>query len=127
MTKQVKIYAGSDTYEKWQQICERFSSNTAAFAVVVENYSNQINQEENKMATGNFNQIAQEIVDGALAHGVSTAEFIENCGGIEAAIDEIVRWYTEDEGQDAEFEDVYGESLDPRSPGFRRYIEAGLS
>jgi hypothetical protein len=39
-TKQVKIYAGSNTYEKWQQICERFSSNTAAFAVVVENYFN---------------------------------------------------------------------------------------
>ena len=42
MTKQVKIYAGSDTYEKWQQICERFSSTTAAFAVVVENYFNQM-------------------------------------------------------------------------------------
>ena len=45
MTKQVKIYAGSDTYEKWQQICERFSSNTAAFAVVVENYFNQIQED----------------------------------------------------------------------------------
>ena len=42
MTKQVKIYAGSDTYEKWQQICEQFSSTTAAFAVVVENYFNQM-------------------------------------------------------------------------------------
>jgi len=46
MTKQIKVYAGSDTYEKWQQTCERFSSNTAAFAVVVENYYNQIKQED---------------------------------------------------------------------------------
>ena len=45
MTKQIKIYAGSDTYEKWQQICNRFSSNTAAFAVVVENYFNQIQED----------------------------------------------------------------------------------
>ena len=42
MTKQVKVYAGSDTYEKWQQICNRFSNNTAAFAAVVENYFYQI-------------------------------------------------------------------------------------
>ena len=42
MTKQVKIYAGDGTLEKWQQICERFSSTTAAFAVVVENYFNQM-------------------------------------------------------------------------------------
>ena len=49
MTKQVKIYAGDDTLEKWQQICERFSSTTAAFAVVVENYFNQFNQMEVKV------------------------------------------------------------------------------
>ena len=43
--KQVKIYAGSDTYEKWRAICHGFSSNTAAFAVVVENYFNQIQED----------------------------------------------------------------------------------
>lgn len=44
-TRQIKIYAGSDTYEKWQQICARFSSNTAAFAVMVENYYNQTQED----------------------------------------------------------------------------------
>lgn len=126
MTKQVKVYAGDDTLEKWQKICHGFSSNTAAFAAVVENYSNQINQEANEMGTGNLNQIAQEIVDGALAHGTSTAEFIENCGDLDAAVDEIVRFYTEDEGRDAEFENVYGEPMSANSAEFRRYVETGL-
>lgn len=40
--KQVKIYAGQDTYTKWKQICRRFSSNTAAFAAMVENYHQEV-------------------------------------------------------------------------------------
>jgi hypothetical protein len=62
MAKQIKVYAGGDTLKKWQKICQGFSSNTAAFAVVVENYSK---------------------------------EFIENCGDIDAAVDEIVPRYVE--------------------------------
>ena len=77
------------------------------------------------METGNFNQIAQEIVDGALAHGTSTEEFIENCGGLDAATDEIIRWYKD---QDAfEFENVYGEPMAVNSVEFRRYVESGLA
>lgn len=37
-SKQVKIYAGPDTHAKWTQICTGFSSNSAAFAALVENY-----------------------------------------------------------------------------------------
>ena len=77
------------------------------------------------MATGNFYQIASEIVDGALAHGVSTAEFIEACGGLDEAISEIVRFYKGD-GKNAVFENVYGEPMDANSDEFRRYVEAGL-
>jgi len=44
MTKQIKVYAGDDTLQKWQHICQRFTNNSAAFAAVVESYFNQ-NQE----------------------------------------------------------------------------------
>ena len=79
------------------------------------------------MKNGNCSQIAEEIVDGALAHGVSTDEFIENCGGLEAATDEIVRWYKAEEGQEAEFKNVYGEPMAADSAEFRRYVESGLA
>lgn len=79
------------------------------------------------MTTGNFTQIANEIVDSALAHGTSTEEFIENCGDFDAAVDEIISWYTDGGGCDAEFENVYGEPMSADSIEFRSYVEAGLS
>jgi hypothetical protein len=35
---QVKIYVGNDTKTKWDEICEGYTSNTAAFVALVENY-----------------------------------------------------------------------------------------
>lgn len=35
---QIKVYAGADTTAKWERICEGFTSNTAAFAVIVDRY-----------------------------------------------------------------------------------------
>jgi len=76
---------------------------------------------------GNFSQIAHEIVDQALAPGISTEEFVENCGSVNAAVDQIVLWYTtEGEGRDAHFVDVYGDQMDANSTQFRDYVEAGL-
>jgi hypothetical protein len=38
---QIKIYAGTNTKRKWDEICDGFTSNTAAFAVLVESYYQQ--------------------------------------------------------------------------------------
>lgn len=83
MTKQVKIYAGSDTYEKWQQICDRFSSNTAAFAVVVENYFNQI--QEDTMNTVTLSK--GDLVDWITGMGVEDVD--------EATVESEITRYTE--------------------------------
>ena len=73
----------------------------------------------------NFGQIAQEIVNGAIT--TSTAEFVELCGGdIEAAVDEIVRWYTADEGWEAAFTNVYGEPMHANGEEFRCYVEFAI-
>ena len=73
----------------------------------------------------NFREIAQEIVNGALT--TSTAEFVELCGGdIEAATNEIVRWYTADEGGEATFTNVYGEPMRANGEEFRRYVEYAI-
>ncbi len=39
---QVKVYTGEETLAKWNQICGGFTSNTAAFAVIVEVYHAQM-------------------------------------------------------------------------------------
>jgi hypothetical protein len=67
MAQQVKIYAGSDTKRKWEKICKGFSSNTAAFAVIVENYFNQIT--EGVMATQTVFARGSEWSDTALYDG----------------------------------------------------------
>jgi len=77
------------------------------------------------MATSNFGQIAREIVASALA--TSTAEFVKSCGGdLEAATNEIVRWYTADEGGEAAFTNVYGEPMRANGEEFRRYVTYAL-
>lgn len=40
---QIKVYAGSETVRKWNEICQRFTGNTAAFAVMVERFHAQMN------------------------------------------------------------------------------------
>ena len=87
MTKQIKIYAGSDTYEKWQQICERFSSNTAAFAVVVENYFNQI--QEDTMNTVTVTLYHEDMVNFITGGGQQT---VEEVGGEDVIEQEIERY-----------------------------------
>ena len=72
----------------------------------------------------NFREIAQEIVNGAIT--TSTAEFVENCGDVKAAVDEIVRWYTADEGGEAAFTNVYGEPMRANGEEFRRYVEYAI-
>lgn len=89
MTKQVKIYAGSDTYEKWQQICNRFSSNTAAFAVVVENYFGQI--QEDTMNTVTVTLCHEDMVNFVTGNGQQT---VEDVGG-EAVIEQEIKRYTQ--------------------------------
>lgn len=86
MTRQVKVYAGSDTYEKWQQICKRFSSNTAAFAVVVENYFSQTKQEDT-MNTVTLSH--EDMVNFITGNGQQT---VEEVGG-EAVIEQEIERY----------------------------------
>lgn len=90
MTKQVKIYAGLDTYEKWQQICERFSSNTAAFAVVVENYFNQFKQEDT-MNTVVVTLSHEDMINFVTGNGQQT---VEEIGG-EAVIEQEIERYAQ--------------------------------
>lgn len=89
MTKQVKIYAGSDTYEKWQQICSRFSSNTAAFAVVVENYFNQT--QEDTMNTVTVTLCHEDMVNFVTGNGQQS---VEDVGG-EAVIEQEIDRYAQ--------------------------------
>lgn len=89
MTKQVKVYAGSDTHEKWQQICNRFSSNTAAFAVVVENYFSQI--QEDTMNTVTVTLCHEDMVNFVTGNGQQT---VEDVGG-EAVLEQEIERYTQ--------------------------------
>lgn len=80
MSRQVKIYVGSDTYEKWQKICERFSSNTAAFAVLVQNYFNQISQEDTMSTVDIAEKIYIEIfgdIDSKQFHARKVQEIVD--------------------------------------------------
>lgn len=56
-------------------------------------------------------EIEDAIVEGALAPGITSTEFLANCGSIDAAVAEIVDWYTISDGRDAEFLDHDGEAL----------------
>lgn len=65
-------------------------------------------------------QIEAEIVESVIAHGISSEEFLANCGSVEAAVAEIGRYYRED-APEAIPTNYDGESLDVEDYA-RRYF-----
>jgi len=66
VTQQIKVYAGEDTIRKWGRICSQFTSNTAAFAVLVERYYNQMEgtMDEEKIVSIRYGFHAADLFEG---------------------------------------------------------------
>jgi hypothetical protein len=91
MSTQVKIYVGEDTYTKWQAICQGFSSNSAAFAALVENYHSQNNKQEATM-----NDITDRVQQVSWLSELA-ANIAENLG--EGTAEELVEYALSDEAR----------------------------